>query len=1000
MYNPSKIVKNQQMPVVLIAGGAGFLGSHLAEYLLGKNFRVVVVDNLETGHKEFLGHLLSHPRFGFVEYNLNLGLPDNIVSADAVFHLLGEEIYIYGDLEPSYNLLLTNSLATYHLLEFTKNCGAKFLLASSLNIYQGIASGTSLANYFGASPTDERIFSYNESKRYAEGLTWEYFKKYSLDVRVARLPEVYGPRMSFASSGTLGRLLQNVVDGKNLEVFGDGLDNNYYLYVSDAVEALYNCLTKTKTAGRIFSLASNPPISQLEQAYLLKNMAPPGTEITFRPKIEKTYATDVKSIEQNNLKLIDFREKIHIREGLKTTLDFLGFSPHNVPTAAKSRVGSENKSRIPEGLFNQSRGRPNQALERVKKSLRLLTQRKRRSVFYVFLAVIIFFAPFVLVPTFSLAFHLGQSFLKFNDLKKSLTKFDLTQSVSASQELTQNLTKARLDLTRLILPNDLKKPWAKALSAGTSLSASANHIIISLQSQLPYLSSVYPETGKTSSATDSPMAYPYLVAADSLSLVNQALDELSLAEAELKDESLNPGPPLLIPHLNRMNEQIKKARKLEQLLKGLVSMGPDLLGFDRPKSYLVLLQNSNELRPTGGFIGALIKIGLDGGKMTPPEIEDIYNLDGKLDQLGQVIAAPKIFNDTLETTRLHIRDANYDISFPQSSLKIKKLYKMATGENIDGVVAIDLEMVKNLLTATGPIFLSTYNEEVGAENLFEKVQFHAEAGFAEGTSGKKTFLSLLSQKLLEKFLPPAKESYLSLLTVISQALEEKHLLLQFYFESAQGLSGLDLDGDIKNTEGDFLMVVDTNLGANKANYYVKRSLSYEAERSNRQGEIASTLTVSYDHTGNSDAWPGGPYKNFLRILVPNKGSLIKAERVDVGSPGTDTTEDITSRVLVDEEGNKTSFGFLFDLKSGQKTQIVLRYVLPPGVFSLKSSTYELLVQRQPGPSGDPIRAKFILPFGADVEESLSQGFTRQGNAVIYEGVLKRDLVIKIPLSSK
>lgn len=1002
MYNPPKIIGNPQMPIALIAGGAGFLGSHLAEYLLSKNFRVVVVDNLESGRREFVAHLLAHPRFGFIEYDLNLGLPENVTSVDAIFHLLGNRPKPQGDLTGSLNSLLTNSLSTYHLLELTKSCQAKFLLASSLDVYQGIASASELSNYFGPTESDQRVFSYNESKRYAESLAWEYFKKYSLDLRVARLPEVYGPRMDFAASGRLGRLLENTLEGKDLVVEGDGLDANFYLFVSDGVEALYEALVRPGTTGKIFSLCQSPAVAQLELAYLLKSLALPGTQIVFRPTSERTYDHDQKNVDRKNLKLIGFKQKIKIREGLKMTLNFLGFS--NSPDAKIEPTDQswpgETAPKLPEGIFDRKLSdRPSQSFL-AGWGPRLKSQ-KKKVISYGVGCLFLFFSPFIFVPVVSLAYHSVRALADFQNLESRLKKSDLEKALAFSQSLGKNLTESQTDLGHLFLPRSFKRPYLKSLRAGAELSLALGNLIDAVRPQLDYLSSL-PGSERS---PGSPIGYPYLKAEDSLAFINQALDQVSLAEAEIKDASLTTPPSLLRAPVERIKSTIGPAKNWGQVLRGLISVTPDLLGFDRAKNYLVLLQNSNELRPTGGFIGALVKIKVDGGRIENPEVEDIYNLDSKIDQSEILIFAPKVLKDSLQTDRLHLRDANFDISFPASANKFRRLYRQATGVAADGIIAIDLDFVRLVLKALGPVFLTTYNEEVSGDNLFEKVQFHSEAGFAPGGNGKKTFLSVLSAKILENLITARRESYLPLTKSMLTAVAEKHLLAEFYFNRAAALAGLDLDGEVKESEGDFLSVVDTNIGANKANYFVKRSLAYEAERGNRVGEVNSTLTLNYQHRGTSDAWPGGPYKNFLRILVPLKASLIKVKKIDHAAsegeaPPVDQEEDLTNRILIDEESGKTSFGLTFELPSGRRTEIVFSYVLPPAVFFLNSSSYNLLIQKQPGTSGDSLRAKFILPFGKNLEEELPQGFTRQGTSVIYEGSLRKDLEIKIPLSPK
>lgn len=991
MYNPPKIIKNPRLPVIVIAGGAGFLGSHLSELFLTQNFRVIIVDNLITGNKNFIAHLISHPRFAYLEHNLNTGLPEKLESADGIVHLLGEEIYLSGPDEIGLGSLLTNSLATYHLLELAKRSQAKFLIASSLNIYRGVVSATSLNQYFGPNLQDERLFSYNEGKRYAESLAWEYFKKFSLDIRVARLPETYGPRMDFKSTSNLGRLLNDLCQGSDLTVYGDGLDKDYYAYVSDIVEGLAAALTKPKTAGKIFNLVESKPITQLELAYLLKSLGLSGTQIIFRPSAQSKGGASTKEIDTNNLKEIGFKQKVKIREGLRMTLELMGFSPtklgvKNEKETPQKHILNETSAKVPEGIFNKklkaSSLWPKNGLG---------AKLSKKAATYIILTVFFFLAPFIFVPPLGVVYNLARGYFELRSLEDNMNKLNLSQAAEAGQRLSLRLDKTRGNIYNLWLPNQIKKPYLHLTSGLRDVVQATSNLLLATEPALTYLLGLGPE-----SKTPVTNKYPYLEAENGSALVGDSLDFLSFAEAELNDPSLKSLPKPLKALSEDVLNKMPVAKTAATSVRGLVQIIPELLGFATTKNYLVLLQNSNELRPTGGFIGSIVKISANSGRLSNPEIKDIYEIDGQIDNGKANIPAPKVIKDNLKTANLHIRDANYDPSFPQSNQKIKSLYEDVTGEKIDGIVAIDLDFVKAMIKILGPIFLSTYNESVTAENLFERAQFHSEANFSAGTSGKKTFLSILGQKFFEQLLDLPRDKYLEVGKSVFESLEEKHALIDLYLPSSAFISNLGFNGEIKNSPGDYLMIVDSNLGANKANYFVKRSVTYEAERSNRDGEVASILTVNYNHTGTSNAWPGGPYRNYLEVLLPLKASLTSAEKIDGGG----SEEDITHQVEIDEQNNKTTFSYLFELPIGAKTSVVFRYILPPNAFPLNQKFYNLLVQKQPGTQGDPFRAKFVLPFDAESQDQLSQGFSRQGSSVIFEGTLKKDLNLMIPLSNK
>ncbi|MCG2685949.1 NAD-dependent epimerase/dehydratase family protein, partial [Candidatus Parcubacteria bacterium] len=150
MAAPLIVEKSSFSPTILVSGGAGFLGSHLVRHLLKEKARVVIVDNLLTGKKSAIADLLKKPRLLFIEHDINQGLPKNIKSVDYVLHLAGFETYTTGKTGVVLEALLTNSLGTKALLDLAVESEAKFLLASSLDIYQGVLSSFDLKNYFGS----------------------------------------------------------------------------------------------------------------------------------------------------------------------------------------------------------------------------------------------------------------------------------------------------------------------------------------------------------------------------------------------------------------------------------------------------------------------------------------------------------------------------------------------------------------------------------------------------------------------------------------------------------------------------------------------------------------------------------------------------------------------------------------------------------------------------------------------------------------------------------
>ena len=278
--------RTSNAPVVVVAGGAGFLGSHLSESLLNSGATVLALDDLVTGNMSHIKSFRHHPRYEFFECNINQSIPAALLERPIthIIHAAGVETRV-TDEELTLASLLTGAFGTKNLLDLGVRVGAKVLLISSINIYEGLASSTSLNYYFGSSANEEAQFSHYEAKRYAETLCEVYAREYNLDVRVARLSEIYGPRMDLHGGSLLAQLIQSTLNGDNLQVMEEGTQEMVLTYVSDVVYGLCRLLfgQDPRLNKSIYSLANPERISLISIAYILRGYLPQGKEVVFLP---------------------------------------------------------------------------------------------------------------------------------------------------------------------------------------------------------------------------------------------------------------------------------------------------------------------------------------------------------------------------------------------------------------------------------------------------------------------------------------------------------------------------------------------------------------------------------------------------------------------------------------------------------------------------------------------------------------------------------------------
>lgn len=234
-------MSNPKGKLVLVAGGAGFLGSHMCDALLADGARVICLDNLKTGTLENLAHLKREPRFSLVETDICDDLPSALTSRrrriDAVFNLACSASPPHYQADPVHTLL-TSVLGSRNLLELAEQLSARFLLASTSEVYGDPQVHPQTERYWGnVNPTGPRA-CYDEGKRAAEALTYDFARTRRASVRVARIFNTYGPRMRADDGRVISNMICQALAGRELTIYGDGRQTRSFCYVADLVDGL------------------------------------------------------------------------------------------------------------------------------------------------------------------------------------------------------------------------------------------------------------------------------------------------------------------------------------------------------------------------------------------------------------------------------------------------------------------------------------------------------------------------------------------------------------------------------------------------------------------------------------------------------------------------------------------------------------------------------------------------------------------------------------------
>ena len=414
---------------------------------------------------------------------------------------------------------------------------------------------------------------------------------------------------------------------------------------------------------------------------------------------------------------------------------------------------------------------------------------------------------------------------------------------------------------------------------------------------------------------------------------------------------------------------------------------PVLLGTDQMRTYLVLVQNNHELRGTGGFITSVGELSLIQGKVVDFSFVDSYAIDA---QLGQYPRAPAPMQRYMNIEMLMLRDVNWSPDLPTTAQIARSLYAQETGRTVDGVITIDLRAVELVIGALEPLSMPGSDIALTGATVIEQIKqmwaaplqtdatlinnlvvdSSAEAASATGVADdnpnswweqRKNFIPQMAAAAFARLQGGSFDS-MRMAHAVQTALDERALQIWSTQPSITAeLAGLGWDGGLHpDPSRDFLALVDTNMGYNKADAVVERALTYQLEWPAGPGTPAvATATVTYQHAlttpaadcdprphygTNYDAMMARCYFNYVRLFVPTGSELLAIDGVDPAST-------VSQR----GEQNTTLFGAYFILQPGETKNVVFHYRLPAFV---QAQGYELLIQKQAGTQPLPFSANF------------------------------------------
>ncbi len=455
---------------------------------------------------------------------------------------------------------------------------------------------------------------------------------------------------------------------------------------------------------------------------------------------------------------------------------------------------------------------------------------------------------------------------------------------------------------------------------------------------------------------------------------------LELALLQLENLDFYPWLRTLENQVGELKIELENLNSLAEEISQIYYLSPKLAGYPEASQFLVMFQNSNELRPTGGFLGTYGILEVENGEIKRFNTHDIYHLDmpvrNKLD-----ITPPEPLGKHLNE-KWFLRDANWSPDWPTSAKKINWFYHKEnnllppqnqvndfSGE-FEGIIGITPQLVEDILEITGPI--ETGGKQYGSENFLDLLQYEVQRGYqGERPSWeRKEVIGKILTKLKIKFFDLPATDWQQVLSVFEKSVARRDFLIYFRDNYYQNLAqDLGWTGEVKKIDSDYFMLVDANLGALKTDSVISRKISYHLKEKTSGWEV--NLKVRYSHNG-SLSWKVSPYRSYTRILVPRGARLLSFRGNNISFPAGKSLEK-------GQELGKDSWGVFFRLEPGEIGSLEYSYQLPKELekkFEQKNK-YNLYLQKQPGSKIESLRVDIRLqdkiksynPVGFHAEEA-------------------------------
>ncbi|MBN1618108.1 DUF4012 domain-containing protein [Candidatus Dojkabacteria bacterium] len=887
-------------PVTLIIHGANTIGEKLTELLSTQKSQIVLVDTFTKAKDQLLRNMKE--KYNIFSYDISglESISKKYKRIDYIFLLNNDEFEQKEALSSKEFLSETNIADVAFKLGVRHS--SKILLASTIELHRLITEQKDTWADKLSEVSAKNAYTPAELQRYCENLAAEYHDQSGLNVRIARLGEIIGKKISTEKETIFVQMVKEAITKPRITIKGEGLDYSYYVHLLDAVYGLIKAMFSSKTNGEVFTISYPEEISVLNLAYRILELNPKATEIVFTEAEEETMQKGVY-IPAQNLTKLGWKPKIPFEKALHETIEYF-YEQYKIkwddkPTAERKPIKdkpkvlphrSEKLTATGKALLAVSGplkgffGAISETFSEFFSKFKHISLKPKNLIKYgiygtIFLILYIFIINpiFQIVGGSTLTYYYGQK--GYNEAK-SLETEKAARSLEKANYFASVSTSGWEGLFWLKYIKGVDEEYNDMLLISSSiehLTKSGQYLVQGLDPYATYFKEFEPVASFDGSAGQGSREYLNELKdmESNLHYIDSASFEISLAKESLTNVNPDDYPEEISKYIKMLKDQTGETSDIIGTFSSFAAYIPEILGKDGRQTYVILLKNPMELRSTGGWISCFAIVGIEHGQVRELEVKDVYEADGKLDEK---IAPPEMMQDALDINQWNLSLSNWSADYPESAETAEYFLKLEDQiVSADGIISIDLEYARQLIDIWGELKVDSEDEKVTKDNLYDKI-IEIHRNFTPGSTEKPVFLSNLANALLVKTLKSPSSKWPAIAQTTVTALNEKHVqIYMFNSEIDKLLSEQGWNGQLEHDTNQ-VYLVEWNNGGNKANYFIDRTIDYKMIIID-ENEVQQKVTVNYTNRSTENRYPEGEYENFVRLYIPIDADITKTDGV-------------------------------------------------------------------------------------------------------------------------